>query len=172
MRMASCHPDREYDAKGLCHSCYVSRWAKTQKDRTNLRNNSNRSYAKNKKKYTLEERERSLRYKKAAFALLGNKCAHCGITDFRVLQFDHINGGGVKELRNSSHSTDLRYRRVLENPERFQLLCANCNMIKRYENREGPRQLDPGEAKDEVVQAEISDQISGYRVGETVTSIN
>jgi hypothetical protein len=64
---------------------------------------------------------------------LGGKCALCGIPDNRVLQIDHINGGGTKE-RNQL-STMAVYRKILklcqeERSENYQLLCANCHLIK------------------------------------------
>lgn len=56
----------------------------------------------------------------------------------RALQIDHINGGGIKE--RVLYNTKDYHRLVLaslENKElKYQLLCANCNWIKRHENQE------------------------------------
>src|SRR5712664_1433554 len=71
-------------------------------------------------------------------SLLGNKCSKCGIDDFRVLQVDHINGGGSKEVNRSAKSL---YDNIVNNPKLFQLLCANCNWIKRFEKNEHRRRL-------------------------------
>lgn len=74
--------------------------------------------------------------------LLGNKCMKCGITDFRVLQVDHINGNGNKERRiiASCHEYHLYIiNKVLKGSKDYQLLCANCNWIKRYERNENAR---------------------------------
>ena len=69
--------------------------------------------------------------------LLGGQCCKCGFSDPRALQFDHINGGGSKE-RNKL--TRLFYgvviESILKNENKYQLLCANCNWIKRTENNE------------------------------------
>lgn len=65
---------------------------------------------------------------------LGAECIKCGYSDFRALQIDHINAGGRKEFKEIG-MTGI-YKRVVENPEEYQLLCANCNWIKRYENKE------------------------------------
>ena len=66
--------------------------------------------------------------------LLGNVCVHCGFSDRRALQFDHINGGGCKDMKNG-HLTMLR--KYYKDPElaknTLQLLCANCNYIKEHE---------------------------------------
>ena len=72
---------------------------------------------------------------------LGGKCVRCGFNDPRALQVDHINGGGVKELRAIANK--LKYNRmVIESVKnkkgKYQLLCANCNWIKKSENKEIP----------------------------------
>lgn len=69
---------------------------------------------------------------------LGSVCVKCGFSDIRALQIDHINGGGSKERKNNSNSGSYYYK-ILNNKNLFkeyQLLCANCNWIKRYENKE------------------------------------
>ena|SRR5215831_4325033 len=73
------------------------------------------------------------------FDILGNKCMRCGFTDIRCLQIDHINGGGRIEHRKFRNSTDMMIWNYLKNPDlikNIQLLCANCNWIKRHENKE------------------------------------
>ena len=69
---------------------------------------------------------------------LGGKCIKCGFADQRALQIDHVNGGGHAErLLTTSRSS--MYRNMLKDPEflsKYQCLCANCNWIKRYENKE------------------------------------
>ena len=86
-------------------------------------------------------RQRSkLRYRKdrgIIFKRLGNVC-RCGISDVRCLQIDHINGGGVKETKEKGWGY---YKYLLKLPEdilkiKYQILCANCNWIKRWDNGE------------------------------------
>jgi predicted restriction endonuclease len=60
------------------------------------------------------------------------KCARCGWTDERALQLDHVNGNGEHERRTLTRKGILR--RALKCPELYQLLCANHNWIKRYED--------------------------------------
>lgn len=81
----------------------------------------------------------------------GNKCGRCGNSDFRVLQVDHINGDGYKYRTKKSGGIFGKYyststglwsvwKLIRTDPEKAkkerQLLCANCNWIKRYENKE------------------------------------
>ena len=76
--------------------------------------------------------------RKEVVDLLGGKCKRCGFDDMRALQIDHIKGGGYKEIKNI-HSRE-RIRLVKEsiknNENKYQLLCANCNWIKRYEDKQ------------------------------------
>lgn len=76
-----------------------------------------------------------------AVEILGGKCAMCGQTDVRILEFDHRNNDGKQ------HREELGGKRgtvgvvivtwVLNNPteakERLQVLCACCHAYKRYE---------------------------------------
>lgn len=71
---------------------------------------------------------------------LGGKCVKCGFSDWRALQIDHVNGGGSKE-RVATCGANMAgyYKRIKEDKTgRYQLLCANCNWIKKYENNETP----------------------------------
>ena len=71
--------------------------------------------------------------------LLGDKCVRCGFSDVRALQIDHINGGGKQEMKKFGTNI-VMYQYYVKNPEeakqKLQILCANCNWIKRYENQE------------------------------------
>jgi len=68
--------------------------------------------------------------------LLGGKCAHCGFTDYRALQIDHIEGGGMKDIRSFGNMRTY-YKNVMnDKTAKYQILCANCNWIKRHENNE------------------------------------
>lgn len=66
------------------------------------------------------------------FDVLGSKCVHCGFSDRRALQIDHINGGGNLE-RKSLGDYQLMKRISLGMTDGYQTLCANCNCIKRIE---------------------------------------
>lgn len=79
--------------------------------------------------------------KLAAFAAYGGaKCIQCGFTDDRALNLDHIEGGGTQDRRESQGSNTIYLRLKKENyPAGFQVLCANCNSIKKYINNEFKR---------------------------------
>lgn len=72
-----------------------------------------------------------------AIEFLGGKCAWdgCGWNDIRALQIDHINRGGSREFRLINDKVKY-YNQVIEHPEKYQVLCANHNWIKRIQNKE------------------------------------
>lgn len=67
---------------------------------------------------------------------LGEKCNRCGFEDWRALQIDHVNGEGRRKRSLDGNQCRRLYKRVKESPKEYQILCANCNWIKRYENYE------------------------------------
>lgn len=90
------------------------------------------------KSVVLHKESSTDRIRKAIFTKLGGKCVRCGIDNPIVLQVDHVNGGGVAE-KIALGSFEM-WRRMLENKNgEYQLLCANCNMIKRHENGENAK---------------------------------
>lgn len=79
-----------------------------------------------------------IRLKDRLFAILGGpRCVSCGFEDGRALQFDHINGGGTK-ARKQSNGHEIAYysSHPDEAKQNLQVLCANCNWIKRHDRRE------------------------------------
>lgn len=82
----------------------------------------------------LRNRRKYNKLRAAVLAYLGNECKHCGFVDPRALQVDHVNGCGGK----NRPCNDKTYREVLSGrfDTKYQLLCANCNWIKRAERGE------------------------------------
>src|SRR5690606_20081515 len=71
------------------------------------------------------EERRALR--KAVLDLLGGGCACCGEAEYVFLDIDHVNDDGAEERRRTKVAT---WRLALVEPERFQVLCRNCNWAK------------------------------------------
>ena len=72
-----------------------------------------------------------IRRNKKVIQKLGGKCARCGETDWRVLQINHINGGGTKErarIGKKIYTDILKGKREGE----YNMLCANCNILYEY----------------------------------------
>ena len=71
---------------------------------------------------------------------LGKVCCRCGFSDIRALQIDHIHSDGCSERKRYGNSSWTNYKNILASikngEKRHQILCANCNWIKRYEKHE------------------------------------
>jgi len=106
------------------------------KDRTR------QNYIRNRERILSQSKNRWLKQRIALLEQVGGgRCAMCGFSDIRALQIDHIDGGGTSEVRNSKFRSPLRYaQHILLNPNKYQVLCANCNWIKRCENNEYKKQ--------------------------------
>ena len=76
-------------------------------------------------------------WKERLYAVLGGAaCRRCSFSDRRALQIDHVDGNGNSHRKEYPIGSTRFYRYVEEHPAEFQILCANCNWIKRSENRE------------------------------------
>lgn len=80
------------------------------------------------------------RLRARALAVLGGVCARCGYSAARALQIDHVNGGGSAARRERAPGTAGRafLRDVIAKADAgiYQVLCANCNWIKKHEEGE------------------------------------
>lgn len=101
----------------------------------------------------------------ALIILLGEKCVKCGYDiDLRALQVDHTNGGGTKEVQEFGGNNAKMWKYYLEHPnlaiKLLQSLCANCNTIKRYENKENvttyPTDEEISEIRIAIKQSEVN----------------
>lgn len=72
--------------------------------------------------------------KNKVFKVLGSQCKRCKIKDRRVLQIDHIAGGGTRERKK--HGSIKILKKILDGEKGYQLLCANCNWIKKFNKKE------------------------------------
>lgn len=133
----SCGCDDKHLGKGFCsyHYYTIYRLNHVLEKRKQCRRYYHSLVTKRVYKATYYQKLRRLVLKK-----LGDKCCLCGFNDWRALQIDHVNGGGSKEKKEV---TGNYYRFVLKeiekHPNKYQLLCANCNWIKRYEKDETAR---------------------------------
>jgi len=97
------------------------------------------------------DHERYIKTRNEVIQALGGKCVNpynlfphpdwC--SNSSCLQVDHVHGGGRKEVKKFPNSLSF-YKYVLEQvklgSKEYQLLCGNCNLIKREKNREFRKQ--------------------------------
>lgn len=105
--------------------------------------------------------EKSQLLRAKCLALLGNECQHCGFKDPRALQIDHVNGGGNREHKEIKNTRKFYDKVLADTSGTYQLLCANCNWIKRHERKENLTTYvltTEGRATLKAARAPISDQ--------------
>lgn len=64
------------------------------------------------------------------------KCQKCGFSDIRALTIDHKNGDGAKHRKDLKACKLYPWLKRNKYPEGFQVLCMNCQFIKKFENKE------------------------------------
>lgn len=136
--------------KKLCPNCGAKPKRKTRYcEKCNARKAAwfSRLSPTRKRAISLQNRKRArLLYRKLRIVALtqaGGRCKICLFADPRALQFDHVNGGGNRSRRTGreplgSGDSWPAVRRTLARVRKgeLQLLCANCNWIKKYERDE------------------------------------
>lgn len=73
------------------------------------------------------------------------RCQSCGVVDLRVLTVDHIEGGGTRHRRKIHRSNFYKWLLDAGFPDGYQILCMNCQWIKRAEKREFHTEYRPRE---------------------------
>lgn len=137
----------------LCKECsyeYRKQWQKNNRDKCrkysrNFRKVHQESYRKVARE---KERERRKKVRMDVLTHYSNgtpKCNHCNISDLRVLTIDHINSDGAKmrkELNLRSSTEHYDYIIKQKYPSGYQVLCMNCQFIKRHTNHEVKRMYE------------------------------
>ena len=94
--------------------------------------------SKNRERVLAKGRNNHAKNRESVIEMLGKTCIKCGFSDIRGLQIDHIETGHGEKDRKT-YDTRTFYRKILLGEydiSKLQILCANCNWIKRYENGE------------------------------------
>jgi len=129
----------------------VPRKDREARNRYNRQWRARRSAAKKKRDYAIAigrsrknwrernewHRQNYKKFREAILKRLGSICKRCGFADKRALQIDHVHGGGKREIGKGY--SYVWFLKLLADPnldKKYQLLCANCNWIKRAERRE------------------------------------
>jgi hypothetical protein len=73
--------------------------------------------------------------KKMVYEHYGARCNCCGESKYQFLSVDHVNNdGGEERWPNGNRITGVHlYRRIISSnfPDKYQILCMNCNFGKR-----------------------------------------
>ena len=132
-------PDEEYDQHYLKNRESYHRYYLRNKEK--ILNFGKEWRKKNRDKFKAYNdrfrKNRIMEWRQELLHKLGGKCIKCGFKDIRALQFDHIKSNGSIERKGKN--TDYLLKEWLKDTDihkKIQVLCANCNWIKRYTNNE------------------------------------
>lgn len=121
------------DSNKWCPRCSTAKPA-TEFNRNTARSDGLTSYCRSCANAYSQDAYRALRAQ--AIGHLGGCCKSCGYEDdISALVLDHIHGGGGAD-RKSGRRNRVPLNAVLAGSTDYQLLCANCNQIKQFENDE------------------------------------
>lgn len=125
------------------HARSSREWYHLHKDRTRPHRKAIRQRYEAANREKMSQKASGVHYRKKLKVLVhlgGACCVRCRFSDLRVLQIDHIHGGGCKERRSIGGYNGILNRILSMSPDQakqeYQVLCANCNVIKKHENRE------------------------------------
>jgi hypothetical protein len=88
----------------------------------------------NPEKYNSQSRKAKIREKLKLFLMYGNVCQICGFSDMRALSLDHVKDNGNEERRQLGERGVYRRAKSEYRPDEYQILCMNCQFIKRSVN--------------------------------------
>lgn len=102
--------------------------------RKHYHNTKDVRHAERKRGYEKVKRDVFLHYSKKISGSDVHCCAFCKETEFLFLTIDHIHGRKTAEEKRGVMKSDELYRKLRrEWPDRYQVLCYNCNMVKEIE---------------------------------------
>lgn len=119
---------------------YMKKWGKEHPDRIKQINKNN--HLKHREKHLELMNKRRLRVRLKALEIVGKgriECSNCGQKDIRILQINHINGGGRIDTRKFNGNGSFYY--AIINGKRktndLNILCAVCNQAHFIEHKYG-----------------------------------
>lgn len=140
--------EKDPEERRVRHNAYQKRWRAENHERSNeiARRSHQKWWDADPARAREVQRLNRERVRKQILELLGGvSCATCGFGDWRALHVDHRGGGGNRERVRGLPITvglglwkfrALIVKNVAAARRKYQVLCANCNWIKRHEAKE------------------------------------
>lgn len=135
------HRQRDRDKRSKLKTEQPEKYLAIRKKENEGRRGTRTEYNRSEHSKGLRKKQRlRLKIEVMGYYCTGGIRCKCGYKDIRALSIDHIDGGGNrhrKELKEVHGSTKM-YQWLKNNgyPPGFQVLCMNCQFIKRIENDE------------------------------------
>ena len=113
------------------------KWYEANIDRARLlkRQSMRRLRAENPEKYNAQSKAAKAKERERLFEIYGHECVRCGFSDKRALTLDHIHNNGNTERAELGERGVYRKAKAFHQPDMYQILCMNCQFIKRTEDR-------------------------------------
>lgn len=89
----------------------------------------------NPEKYAAHSRKAKAKERERLYEIYGHVCAICGFSDKRALTLDHRLNNGNEERRQLGERGVYRKAKAGYAPDEYQILCMNCQFIKRVEDK-------------------------------------
>ncbi|AMM23207.1 hypothetical protein [Variovorax sp. PAMC 28711] len=111
------------------------KWYEANKEtaRAQKREVMKRLRAENPDKYNAQSVAAKAREREQLFEMYGHVCMRCGFSDKRALTLDHIKNNGNVERAELGERGVYRRAKASHQPGDYQILCMNCQFIKRTE---------------------------------------
>jgi len=145
--------NNKFNTEKYCYNCDViltiDNWLKGDK-RTkryicqNCKNNRKATWIKNNRAKNAAQQKKAAKILKLLVLshYCNDKlpaCQKCKFTNIKALSIDHINGDGAKHRKEIKTGNFYQWLKKNDYPEGFQVLCMNCQWIKRADNNECKR---------------------------------
>ena len=101
------------------------------KARKQKRENMRRYRNENPQKHREQSRLSKRKLKCQVFGIYGTACKCCGFSDIRALTLDHVFNNGSDERKAIGERGVYRRSLLAEYRSEYQILCMNCQFIKR-----------------------------------------
>lgn len=137
---------KEYRKNSTKHQEYKKQYQQSQKYKATLKSYSQSDHGK--RKHRENERQRRRLIKEQVIHHYSNgamHCSGCGFDNIKALTIDHIFGGGNqhrKQINSKGGGEFYTWLRKNQYPEGFQVLCMNCQFIKKIDNLEHSNRID------------------------------
>lgn len=125
--------NNEREIHSYCRECYREiRKVKYAVNRDRVLEINRLSRSKDPEKSRLRARQRNRELREAVIRGYGGRCTCCGISVYEFLTIDHVLNDGNVERKQVCR--DAMLRKIIRDqfPDRYTVLCYNCNLAKAF----------------------------------------
>ena len=124
--------------KKCCKNCHNTYLTKLRRTSENYRKYERRYKENHRELIKVHAKKCRIKRRQKVLMIVGNgnvMCKRCGNTDIRILEINHINGGGNKEVGRKSSIFLNNILNGSRSTEDLEILCRPCNSIHGLESK-------------------------------------